>query len=109
MKKGSSSSDFTRMCEFSDPDATAQRGSTVGTICCFSHDNLTLLGKMPVVFQRETVMIPDQWTLKKKNARAGNKGLRTPPGLILHLVDILLCVPASAADCERGFNITYGG
>ncbi len=62
-------------------------------------------------------LIPDQWTIVKSYLykepttlerltwSEANRKLRGSCPDILDLVDLVLCMPASTADCERGFNV----
>ncbi|KAK0140288.1 Zinc finger protein 862 [Merluccius polli] len=62
-------------------------------------------------------LIPDQWTIVKSYLykepttlerltwSEANRKLRGSCPDILDLVDLVLCMPASKADCERGFNV----
>lgn len=60
--------------------------------------------------------IPDQWTILKAKIYAEQENVQKMSWSevnrkhkehcsdVLHLVDLVLSIPASTADCERGFN-----
>ncbi|XP_046895147.1 zinc finger protein 862-like [Hypomesus transpacificus] len=62
-------------------------------------------------------LIPDQWTFLKSSLYQQHENMEqmTWPEInqrlggqcpdFLQLVDIVLCIPSSTADCERGFNL----
>jgi len=78
-------------------------------------DRLTSHFKAILISSRVDVdLITDQWTIiksclykepQKITWTEVNRMLRETCPDFLDLVDLVLCMPASTADCERGFNV----
>ncbi|KAL7387779.1 hypothetical protein ABVT39_000839, partial [Epinephelus coioides] len=94
-----------QQCKAKSFSATAKE-AVVLRFSGFLHDTLSHLSRVSEALQKSDISIADAHScLSSTHAVLESYKIRDTCPNVLELIDLILTVPASTADCERGFNI----